>query len=268
MRKVILTLFVLLVFSQIKASDTLTVSNVFEFAPGDTFDYCHIDNYNYQHIDDTTYYRYVLIDRQVSIAGDSITDTWRTMYPDTSLHTQIYHGINKLIAVYKLEVYNGASWIVAIDTPAQWDSIRYWLTGNTIGLYETYNFTKGLGLTYIARFGSNNSVFHDSSTELIYYSKGIRHAGTPYYTRINIPENSAISIYPNPTSNLLHLSYSLITQSPPQLILTDILGQQVYSSPITQSETTHDISKLSKGICTWRIADNNAIIKTGKLIKE
>jgi hypothetical protein len=50
--------------------------------------------------------------------------------------------------------------------------------------------------------------------------------------------------------------------------MTDILGQEVYSLPVTQSETTHDISKLSAGMYTWRVVADNNIIKTGKVVKE
>jgi|GEM_PF-4639561 len=84
----------------------------------------------------------------------------------------------------------------------------------------------------------------------------------------NIPNPSSIKIYPNPTTDLLHLSISDAVQLNTQLIITDILGQQVYSSPVKQSETTHDISKLASGIYTWRVLENNSIIKTGKVVKE
>jgi len=98
-------------------------------------------------------------------------------------------------------------------------------------------------------------------------------------TSINkIPNTSSIHLYPNPTSDQLHLSIISMNSSAYQLILTDILGQEVYSSSIAQSETTHDISGLSSGIYTWRISpqtpegglntNSNGSITTGKVIKE
>jgi hypothetical protein len=64
-----------------------------------------------------------------------------------------------------------------------------------------------------------------------------------------------------------------------RFIITDILGQDIYSSPVAQNETTHDISKLSAGIYTWRVVSPQTpkgglntsdveIIKTGKVVKE
>ena len=75
-------------------------------------------------------------------------------------------------------------------------------------------------------------------------------------------------LYPNPTSDQLHLSISDFNGSNYQLILIDILGQEVYYSPVKESETTHDISRLASGIYTWRLITDNTIISTGKLIKE
>ena len=270
MKHILLVVFVFYFFSQASASDTLTVSQVFEFAAGDTFDYRHIDNYNNQQIDETTYSRITLIDRQISIAGDSITDTWRTVYPDTTVYIQIYHGINKHIDTYKYEVYGGAPYILGVDTPAQWDSVRYMFGGSTPGVVESEYFTKGLGMTFNSSFATNNGGHF--SDELIYYNKGGRKSGTPYYTLpnslISISGNATINIHPTPTSHQLHLSISNAGQHNDQFILTNILGQKIYSSTITQSETIHDISKLTSGIYTWRVVENNNIIKTGKIIKE
>jgi len=83
----------------------------------------------------------------------------------------------------------------------------------------------------------------------------------------NIPLSSTIHLYPNPTTDQIHLSISEMTGPNYQLILTGILGQEVYISPVIQSETTFDISSLSQGMYTWRVVGNNGIIKTGKVIK-
>jgi hypothetical protein len=96
--------------------------------------------------------------------------------------------------------------------------------------------------------------------------------GIPYYNLPNgindIAYNVLNNIYPNPTINQLHLSISDGSQYNSQLLLSDILGQTVYSSPISTSESTHDISNLSAGMYTWRLMQNNAIIKIGKIVKQ
>jgi hypothetical protein len=84
----------------------------------------------------------------------------------------------------------------------------------------------------------------------------------------NIAGNQLINLYPNPSTGQVLLSISDASPYNAQLMLSDILGQAVYSSPISSSESTHDISSLSAGIYTWRLMQNNTIIKTGKIVKE
>jgi hypothetical protein len=78
----------------------------------------------------------------------------------------------------------------------------------------------------------------------------------------------SISLYPNPATAELHLSLPEMITDKAYLKLTDLLGQEVYSSGISAKETTHDISKLPAGIYTWRINTNGGIIKTGKVVKD
>lgn len=89
---------------------------------------------------------------------------------------------------------------------------------------------------------------------------------TGIYTIVN--NKVEIHLYPNPTTDQIHLSISEMNGLNYQLILTDILGQEVYSSSVTQSETIHDITNLPQGIYTWRLSGNNNIIKASKLVKQ
>lgn len=84
----------------------------------------------------------------------------------------------------------------------------------------------------------------------------------------NLERQTTIYLYPNPTSDHLHLSFPGAQLCSAHLTLTDLLGQTVYSSAITDPETTHDISSLPSGIYTWRIVSDNTILKTGKLVKQ
>jgi hypothetical protein len=144
------------------------------------------------------------------------------------------------------------------------------------GLFEggiSFTVTEGWGTTVSGSrsIDGSGTDFNSDITTLIYFSNGTQTWGTPYYVLAginDISETSNILLYPNPTSSQLHLSFTNASQYNAQIFLTDILGQQVYSSPITQSESTHDISKFPSGIYTWRVMENNAIIKTGKVVKE
>jgi hypothetical protein len=95
----------------------------------------------------------------------------------------------------------------------------------------------------------------------------------------NLTKSLSINLYPNPTTDQIHLSISDMNGPNYQLILTDILGQEVYSSPVMQSESIHDISGLSSGMYMWRVCpqirpgggfntNSLEIIKTGKVVKE
>jgi hypothetical protein len=112
--------------------------------------------------------------------------------------------------------------------------------------------------------------FAGTDTTLVYFTKGALIRGIPYYNQPtgidNIAYTSSTHIYPNPAADILHLSISNGYNA--ELILSDLLGQTVYSSTISTSETTHDISNLSAGIYTWRLTQNNTIIKTGKIVKQ
>jgi hypothetical protein len=291
MKRILLSLSILLTFSQAKASDTLTVRQVFNFNVGDTFDYKII---NFDILSSpfntypffTVYQRYTIIAKDTSIYG-SIKYMRQKLYPSIIQDTILISHLNNPIVYLQTQDSNNA---YQKGISSNWDSIY-----NSVTISHLYpvpdcgcmhseldsfiQYEKGLGITcssYSTYYPNDATgtidLILNTRDSLIYFSKGGMHYGTPYYnqpTGINYVNNiSKIHIYPNPTSDLLHLSYSLITQPPPQFILTDILGQEVYSSSITPSETTHDISKLSKGIYTWRIAENNTILKTGKLIKE
>ena len=87
-------------------------------------------------------------------------------------------------------------------------------------------------------------------------------------TGINNIPSSQIHLYPNPTSDEIHLSVSEMNGANYQIILTDILGNKIYTSLVTQSESTHNISNLSPGMYTWRLMGNNTLIKSGKIVKD
>jgi hypothetical protein len=270
MKKILLFLFVLSSTLSIKASDTLTVRQVFSFSVGDTFDYSHnITNYDLQ-IFTTWYYRTVISQKVISPGQDSI----------------IYNGnwvITNLdsIAAFQIDTYyrDTMQWMTQTNFLDTTSFIFPGAISNDIssGFGEggfSYKVTSGWGETYNQTSGIDNGggSFNTETIQLIYFSNGIDHYGTPYYDYLGISNASAdkvnIAVYPNPTSDQLHLSISGARLSNTQLIITDILGQEVYSSTITQSESTHDVSKLASGIYTWRVIDNNTIIKTGKVVKE
>ena len=272
MRRILISIFIMLIFYQVKASDTLTIRQVFNFNVGDTFDYkvTHEVDAGPASQYSVSYYRYVITDKISVSASDTLIYLRQLKYPAIINDTLIFDALDSSIYTETKILSSGYYFSTGHDSNNLiFNNTEFIHTDG--GTYQT--FTESLGLTYSRKsWGNPTETTGYDDTLLIYYSNGTTHIGTPYYnqpTGINYVINTSnIHLYPNPTSDQLHLSYSATTQYSPQLTLIDILGQEVYSSPITQSETTHDISKLSKGLYTWRITDNNAIIEIGKIIKQ
>jgi dipeptidase len=71
MKRILLSFFILLSLSQAKASDSLTVRQVYSFNVGDTFDYRQtVANYDYN-LFTTTYSRVVISQKYISPLQDT-----------------------------------------------------------------------------------------------------------------------------------------------------------------------------------------------------
>ena len=78
--------------------------------------------------------------------------------------------------------------------------------------------------------------------------------------------HNVISVYPNPATNTLTIYQS--TPAPnQQLIITNILGEEIYHQPITNTQSTIDISGWSKGVYIYQLTDSNETVR-GKFVKE
>ena len=263
MKSMLLSFFVLLSLSEARASDTLTIRQVFNFSVGDTFDYAQT-RINYDlNIHSTQYNRLVISQKQISPSQDSI----------------IYNGhwvITNLDSIAVLEidtVTNPAPSFDFFDTTSYIGRNSNDVTTSYFERGSSYIATEGLGETYSSSssIANDGGRYNSNVTQLIYYSNGTTSFGTPYYIIAGLNDMRAtpnIRLYPNPTTDQIHLSISDMNGSNYLLILTDILGQEVYTSSVNQSESAHDISNLSQGMYTWRLVGNNCIIKSGKIIKE
>ena len=81
--------------------------------------------------------------------------------------------------------------------------------------------------------------------------------------------NSECKLYPNPTSGTFTLSYNSQLSIPnSQLKIYDVLGQEVYTQPITNpNQTTINISQLSNGVYFYQLINNKETLR-GKFIKQ
>ena len=281
-----LILFVLLplLFSA-RASDTLTIRQIFTFNIGDIFDY---QTYHWVSFPPTT--------------GFSATDYLFSYDCSEQIVTDRFYSPDSSEVYYVLSINQSTKSLSYIDT------IRYGFMDSSIIAYDTvlppsdtmssynvnyttdssfssyfhsthYQFNRvykaRLGLTYSDQTSFTYNSLGVSGdqyiTRLVYYSTSWGHWGTPCSVLLGSEDMASIEsihLYPTPTSNVLHLNYPEASQHSTHLIITDLLGQQVYSSSITETESAHDISGLPAGIYTWRLITEQGTIKTGKVLKQ
>ncbi len=78
----------------------------------------------------------------------------------------------------------------------------------------------------------------------------------------NLADMNIISIYPNPATNTITIHQTAFKANQ-SFIITDVLGNKVYSQALNNDEETMDISNLSSGIYFYEVNG-----KRGKIIKE
>ena len=291
MKRILLSLFILLSLCQVRASDTLTVRQVFNFNVGDTFDYKTLFTGYYAagagYIPLTTCYaRYIVTNKTFSLNNDTIFYTYANSFssnptcywgyvPFSYFFTNLDSGITYLDIDTLHSIYDFIS-----DTIQSYHDNFFNIVNTPLShqrSHGTRRYLEGHGLYLLTDTSDMGNIdggpdYTDHRvTQLVYFSNGIQSFGIPYYILAgtnDISNMQQIRLYPNPTTDLLHLSISEINGTNYQLILMDILGLEVYTSPTTQGESSHDISNLSPGIYTWRLMGNNSTIKSGKIVKD
>jgi hypothetical protein len=255
---------------------------VFNFNVGDTFDYKQTSFNQCVGFFEISYLRKVVVQKSYSINQDTIYYQYSLSYGNglggnQFLNVSPFDTITNLdsFAIYLTEplLSTGNS---AGCVSRNYDTTFYFGYASDsigIGCFESrdfFRYTNRLGMTYYNLSGGGDPCGSNGNTyELIHFANDSMHFGYDVLDGFfDLSKISNAYLYPTSTHGLFHLSFPDAGLHSAYLILTDLLGQQVYSSPITGSETTHDISYLSSGLYTWRIISDNATIKTGKIIKQ
>jgi hypothetical protein len=92
-----------------------------------------------------------------------------------------------------------------------------------------------------------------------------------YYTKTqslstNSVELNSFSIYPNPTSNSLHINSSEYLKTP-IFELYDVKGSKILSNPFKLTEPI-DVSGLQPSMYIYNVKDGSVVKQSGKIIKE
>ncbi len=74
-------------------------------------------------------------------------------------------------------------------------------------------------------------------------------------------------VYPNPATNMLHISYDINTVNP-DFKVYNILGSEINDITVTRSNTTAnvDISNLSNGVYFYSFISEDKVLKQGKFV--
>jgi hypothetical protein len=150
MRYIPISLFIILFFS-VKANDTLTLRQVFNYDIGDTFDYL----YSVKYVVDPefgndyygqTYIRYVITNKTVSTDSNTVMYIRQQVYPDNRLDTLSYTNLDSNISYIlnpapNLPISNGrladgriTNTLAVNDSPTLIKSVMY---GAGLGLYSS-----------------------------------------------------------------------------------------------------------------------------------
>ena len=97
--------------------------------------------------------------------------------------------------------------------------------------------------------------------------------GAPTWLNVNenfIPKYIDISkllIYPNPSSTHITIELPSTPQTNTILTIYNLNGQQLITQPITEPQTTVDVSGLPRGVYFVKVVNDEKVMM-GKLVKE
>jgi len=129
--------------------------------------------------------------------------------------------------------------------------------GEATGSGGSSNYTVGQ-VVYTTNSGSNGSVAQGVQQPYeISITSGINE------TAINLE----MSIYPNPTANILQLSVETEKLQGVSYQLYDLQGKIIETKKVSVSNTTINMEGLSRATYFLKVSNNNKIVKTFKVIK-
>lgn len=120
------------------------------------------------------------------------------------------------------------------------------------------------------RSGSITYVFFDyfnPSLDTVAYTVNYQVNGVPL-SQPELSREPTLSVYPNPTSEKIQVSYSAIGSSPAQFELLNIVGARVYARALenTNGEFTLPVGDLSPGVYFYTLSSKGQKLISKKLI--
>jgi len=168
-------------------------------------------------------------------------------------------GANNYFIV-KYNTAGSALWGINLGTNCAASSIAFDERNNVYVTGSFYDSTAVFGSYTLINSSTNLSngdmfIAKIDSTQITVGSKEI------------IKDENGISIYPNPFTSTTTITFSE-EQKNTSLKITDVIGQTILQSTITNQQYTIDMSSFAKGIYFVSIQDENKNIINRKIIKQ
>jgi hypothetical protein len=77
-----------------------------------------------------------------------------------------------------------------------------------------------------------------------------------------------VTIYPNPNNGIINITLSSELSKNSTLEIYDAIGKLIVTEALSGELNTLNISNLSNGIYSFRVLNNNNMVKFGKLVKQ
>jgi hypothetical protein len=164
-----------------------------------------------------------------------------------------------------LEVASNGEFIITEIEPAEFFGFLttryrgYWIEDS----FYTQDFYEGIGWHYLGAFGTN--WFGPALKD---YCIGSFESCYP----VNIEEvrQTDFSLYPNPTSDKIQLTWEKTLPKYTRVILSDVNGNtlQVITIQDNQQSVEINMEDLSSGLYFYRIVSAGRVLGSGKVVKE
>lgn len=210
---------------------------------------------------------------------------------DTITSTFVLEGRINNIVWYKYDVNNLDDSKVGSFTFQEWNDPNYEDIGRVSQLYDMYDneteykAEEKVGNTWVANDESTNTLTYNTLSQLTQKVTSYRYAPQTVFTNSNKYDYSnfrvfsglqnktiasnEVSIFPNPmaTSTNVHIKMP-IDYTTSHFRLYNVLGEEIYHTPITTSHTLIERGSLKQGIYIYQVITGNSIRTIGKLIIE
>jgi len=143
----------------------------------------------------------------------------------------------------------------SISTSVSGGTGSYTYSWNTSPVQTTANATGLAAGTYTGLVSDENGC-QDSVTATIALVIGIA----------DTPTNSTLNIYPNPTTGMLHLEFSDVSDGAVEIELFNIVGERVLSKSSKSNDLLVDLSKFNTGVYFLKAITSDGVL-THKILR-